>query len=136
LRTLAVDTPTLAAKGVEHAFSDGYLPRVTDHGDVDMRRSRPAYRAGVWLYRLAFVVAVAYVVAMATQALPVLSGPSFAFFLIFHLICVVAGQFLFSRIGMRIFALALVHADGPAGNSDEVRANRKTVYRDVFGRGR
>ncbi|AEV84847.1 hypothetical protein ACWT_3823 [Actinoplanes sp. SE50] len=101
-----------------------------------MRRSRPAYRAGVWLYRLAFVVAAVYVLAMATHALPVLSGPSLAFFPILYLACLVAGQYLFAQVGMRIFALALVRTDGPVGNSDEVRAHRRTVFRDVFGRGR
>ena len=40
---------------------------MTDHVDADARRSQPAYRAAVWLFRLAFVVAAAYVIAMATR---------------------------------------------------------------------
>jgi hypothetical protein len=114
----------------------GYLAPVTDHVDADARRSQPAYRAAVWLFRLAFVVAVAYVVAMATRAVPLLNGPSLALFLLLYLVCVVAGYALFARAGMRIFALAGVPADGRFGNSDEVKANRKIAWRDVFGRAR
>jgi hypothetical protein len=109
---------------------------MTDHVDSDPRRSQPAYRTGVWLYRLAFVVAAAYAIAMATRAVPVFSGPSLLCFLLLYLACLVPAQLLIARTGMRIFALALVPADGPFGNSDEVKANRKMVWRDVCGRGR
>jgi hypothetical protein len=109
---------------------------VTDLVDAAALRSQPAYRVAVWLFRLAFVVAVAYVIAMATSAVPLLAGPSLAFFLLVYLVCLIAGYALFARAGMRIFALAIVPADGPFGNSNEVRANRKIVWRDVFGRAR
>jgi len=109
---------------------------VTDDVDAGARRSRPAYRAAVWLFRLAFVMAAAYVIAMATRAVPLVSGPSLALFLILYLVCLVAGYALFARAGMRIFALAVAPVDGPFGNSDEIKGNRKIVWRDVFGRGR
>ena len=111
-----------------------YLPPVNDHVVADARRSRPAYRVCVWLYRLAFVLAAAYVIAMATRALPVLRGPSLLLFLLVYVACLAAAEVLFVRMGIRIFALALVPTDGPLGNSDAVKANRKTFYRDVFGR--
>jgi len=57
------------------------------------------------------------------------------FFLLYGVGLAVA-DVLFARLGMRVLALALVSVDGPLGNSAEVKANRKTVWRDVFGRGR
>ena len=113
-----------------------YFAAVTDHLDGDPRRRRPAYRAGVWLYRLALAVAAAYLIAMATHAAPVLGGPSLLLFILVYVACLACADVLFARLGMRVFALAVVPADGPLGNSNQVKANRKTVWRDVFGRGR
>ena len=106
---------------------------MTERVDADERRSRPSYRVGVWLFRIEVAVTVAYVIAVATRAVPLLSGPSFTVFILLCLGCAVAGYVSYARAGVRIFALALVPADGPLGHSDEVKANQKVVWRDVFG---
>ena len=82
------------------------------------------------------MVAAAYVIAMATRAVPLFSGASLLSFILFYGACLAVATVLFARMGMRTYALALVSVDGPLGNSDEVKANRKTVWRDVLGRGR
>ncbi|MEU4238233.1 hypothetical protein [Actinoplanes sp. NPDC026619] len=105
-----------------------------DEGGVDVRRSRPAYRAGVWMFRLMLLVLAGYVVAMATGAVPVFGGGSLLLFVVLYVIPMIIGYVLFARAGVKIAGLPQ-NSDQSFGMSDEVKANRKLVWRDVFGRG-
>jgi hypothetical protein len=96
---------------------------VTDHVATDARRSQPAYRAAIWLLRLAFAITIVCVIAMATDAVPLVHGLLLAYVLI-YLACILAASVLFARTGVRF------------GPSDEGKANGKIVWWDVFRRNR
>lgn len=97
---------------------------MTGPANIDARRARPAYRVGVWSFRLSLVVVVVYLAAMASQAVPFLSWPSAFPFYFVYFACVITGYALFARVGMPSF-----------GSSPESKTNRRIVWRDVFWRG-
>ncbi|WP_221328311.1 hypothetical protein [Actinoplanes sp. L3-i22] len=99
---------------------DGMLARVSINDEqLQVSRSQPSYRAGVWALRAMVAILVLYVACGLARV------DGTGWLLLAYLVAMTSGFVLLERAGVRIF-----------GFSQGIWSRRKMVYRDVFALGR
>ena len=94
---------------------------ITDD-ELQAARGKPAYKAGIWAFRVMLAVLVLQIALTAAGIVP---GRVAIWFLLAYLAAAICGYVLFDRAGVRV-----------VGVSDGIWGRRKMVYKDVFGLGR
>jgi hypothetical protein len=92
-----------------------------DEDELQVARSKPTYRAGIWAFRVMLVVLVVQVALVVTGVIHDYFGPLGIWFVLAYLAAAISGYVLLDRAGVRVFGL-----------SDGIWSRRKMVYKDVF----
>jgi hypothetical protein len=92
--------------------------------ELQVARTKPVYKAGVWAFRVMLAVLAVQVVLMVAGVIRAL-GPVGIWFVVAYVAAAISGYVLLDRAGVRVF-----------GFSDGISSRRRMVYKDVFGMGR
>ena len=92
--------------------------------DVQAARRTPAYRAGVWSFRVMLLVLVMHISLLFVYG-GTYGDKNVLWFLVAYCVSAVTGYICFGRAGIRI-----------VGYSAGIWSRRRLVYRDVLGIGR
>jgi hypothetical protein len=96
-----------------------------DEDALQAARDRPAYRAGIWAFRVALIVLAAQIVLTLLGVVHSYYGPIGIWFVLGYVAAVISGYTLLAKAGVQVFGIA-----------EGIGHRRKTVYRDVVGLGR
>jgi hypothetical protein len=96
-----------------------------DEDELQVARTKPVYKAGVWAFRVMLAVLAVQVVLKIAGVIGDYYGPVGIWFVVAYVAAAISGYVLLNRAGVRVFGL-----------SDGIWSRRKLVYKDVFGLGR